>query len=298
MGMQINTNMAALNASRVLNRTSNALNQSMERLSSGLRINRAADDAAGLTIAEKFNSTVKGTAMAQRNAQDGINMVQTMEGDLSEITNILQRMRELAVQASTGTQDDKSLEALHNEVNELVGQIEDIANSSQFNGINLLNRWDDTDGAESITLQVGSRNDDNQRLDVTLHDMTAMEAYDSDNGLAINVVDAIGDNNNDHEISLKSSEDAQTSIGRIDSALDAVNEARSELGATQNRLGFIMNTLAIEQENAASSQSAIRDADMAQESMNFTRNQILQQAGTSMLAQANMIPQTALQLLG
>ena len=269
MGLRINTNIGALNASRTLNRSSQALNTSLERLSSGLRINRAKDDAAGLAIAEGLHKQVRGTAMAQRNAQDGISFVQTAEGALSESSNILQRMRELTVQALSDTQEGDGRANIQLELDQLVAQIDAIANDTEFNGINMLN-----DATESTTLQVGFQG--GQSLDIQSVDVTAAT-------LTINGVDVVAD--------------AGAALTAIDGAIDSVNTARATLGAQQNRLEFTINTLAIQEENAAASESAIRDADIARESAMFTRNQILVSAGTSVLAQANVLPQTALQLL-
>ncbi len=285
MSLNINTNMAALNTGRILGRSTAALNKSLERLSSGLRINRAADDAAGLSIAENFNSIVKGTQMAQRNAQDGISLVQTAEGDLSEVTNILQRMRELAVQSATGTQNAESRQALDDEFQELIAQIDNTANDSEFNGINLLNIADAA--ANPITLQVGARV--GQTLNVELGDIQTGSIGEIDNEGTDETLDARN---------LLTADEANLAIESVDKALEEVNALRSGLGAAQNRLEFTMNTLGIEEENAQASESAIRDADIARETMTFTRNQILQQAGTGMLAQANVVPQNALQLLG
>ncbi len=291
MSLNINTNMAALNTGRILGRSTNQLNKSLERLSSGLRINRAADDAAGLSIAENFNSIVKGTQMAQRNAQDGVSLVQTAEGALSEVTNILQRMRELSVQSATGTQNDDSREALNDEFQQLIEQINDIATETEFNGINLLDTANNT-----VTLQVGARV--GQTLEVTLQSITADfdPADATDDVLGFEDVFIGGVDPNDAS-SMADASDAENAINVVDAALSSVNELRSALGAAQNRLEFTMNTLGIEEENAQASESAIRDADIARETMTFTRNQILQQAGTGMLAQANIVPQNALQLL-
>ena len=274
MSLNINTNVPALNAGRILNRSTNDLNRSLERLSSGLRINRASDDAAGLAIAEGFRSVVRGTQVAQRNTQDGISLVQTAEGALSETTNILQRMRELAVQAATGTQTEATRQALDDEVQELIAQIDDIANDTEFNGLALL------DGTESvITIQAGAQV--GQTLGITLSGATA-----SDLG-----VDGT-------EVGGADASNAESAITAIETALSSVNSARSNLGALQNRLEFTTNTLSIQEENSAASESAIRDANIARETIQFTRNQILVSAGTSMLAQANLVPQSALQLLG
>lgn len=271
MGLRINTNTAALNTSRVLQRSTRDLNRSLERLSSGLRINRAADDAAGLAIAEGFRSVVKGSQVAQRNAQDGVSLVQTAEGALSETNNILQRIRELTVQASNGTQSDTNRSALQNEVTQLLGQIDSIALDTEFNGIRVLS------AAQTITLQTGAYT--SQTLTVTV---TGAKTND----LAVSGVQ------------ISSLALAISSISVIDNAIRSVGTLRSNLGAYQNRLEFTINTLAIQEENSSAAESAIRDADIAQETMRFTRNQILVSAGTSILAQANVTPQTALQLLG
>jgi len=271
MGLRINTNVAALNAGRTLRGSTTALNRSLERLSSGLRINRAADDAAGLAIAESFRSQVRGMQVAQRNAQDGISLVQTAEGALSETTNILQRIRELAVQASNGTQSTKNREALHAEVSQLLSQIDDIALDTDFNGIRVLS------ANQTVTLQTGS--EVSQTLNVTVKGAKT-------NDLKIN------------KVAVSTTALANTAISTVDTALQSVSSLRADLGAFQNRLEFTISTLAIQEENAAASESAIRDADVAQETIKFTRNQILVSAGTSVLAQANVLPQTALQLLG
>ena len=271
MGLRINTNVPALNAGRILSRSSQALNQSLERLSSGLRINRAADDAAGLAIAEGFQSVVRGTQQAQRNAQDGVSLVQTAEGSLSETTNILQRIRELAVQAANGTQSTNNRLAIDGEVSQLLSQIDDIATTTQFNGIAVLS------STQTITLQSGAMT--SQTLVVAL---TGAKTSD----LGVSAV---------HVSTLVT---AVSAISTIDNAIKSVTSLRSTLGAYQNRLEFTINTLAIQEENSSASESAIRDADIASETIQFTRNQILVSAGTSVLAQANLVPQTALTLLG
>ncbi|NIA12619.1 MAG: flagellin FliC [Nitrospiraceae bacterium] len=269
--MRINTNVPALNTSRVLSRSTKALNRSLERLSSGLRINRAADDAAGLAIAEGFRAQVRGTQVAQRNSQDGVSLVQTAEGALSETTNILQRIRELAVQAANGTQSTSNREALNSEVLQLLEQIDDIAVDTEFNGIRVLS------SAQTLTLQAGANT--SQTLTINVSGAKTSE-------LGVSAV----------RVSTMAS--AISALSTIDTALKSVNSLRSSLGAYQNRLEFTINTLAIQEENSAASESAIRDANIATETIAFTRNQILVSAGTSVLAQANVVPQTALQLLG
>jgi flagellin len=270
MGLRINTNIPALNTSRVLRRSTEELNKSLQRLSSGLRINRAADDAAGLAIAEGFRSQVRGTQVAQRNSQDGISLVQTAEGALSETTNILQRIRELAVQAANGTQSDNNRLALDGEVKELLKQIDSIATDTDFNGIRVLS------SGQTITLQSGAYT--SQTLAITM-----AGARTNDLGISAVSISGMGS--------------AVAAISTIDNALKSVTTLRSNFGAYQNRLEFTINTLAIQEENGAASESAIRDANIATETIAFTRNQILVSAGTSVLAQANIVPQTALQLL-
>ncbi len=271
MGLKINTNVPALNASRILGRSTASLNTTLERLASGLRINRAKDDAAGLAIAEGFQSIVRGSRVAQRNAQDGVSLVQTAEGALSETTAILQRVRELAVQASNGTQTDANRAALDAEVTQLLEQVDDIAFDTEFNGLNVLS------GPSTITLQSGAQQGQTLRI-------TTAGANTSNLGV--------------NKVSISSVKLAVASISTIDAALQSVSTTRSSYGAIQNRLEFTINTLAIQEENSAAAESAIRDADIARETIAFTRNQILVSAGTSVLAQANVVPQTALSLLG
>ncbi|HNR30630.1 MAG TPA: flagellin [Candidatus Hydrogenedentes bacterium] len=271
MGLRINTNVSALNTARILRKSTLQLNKSLERLSSGLRINRAADDAAGLAIAEGFNSVVRGARVAQRNSQDGISLVQTAEGALSETTNILQRIRELAVQSANGTNSTQNREALDAEVLQLLAQIDTIALDTEFNGLRVLS------SAQTVTLQAGAR--PGQTL------LVVVEGAKTDD-LGVNPV------------SISTQALAVSAISTVDLAIQSVSTVRSRLGAIQNRLEFTINTLAIQEENSAASESAIRDADIARETVDFTRNQILVTAGTSVLAQANIIPQTALQLLG
>ncbi len=271
MGLRINTNTPALNASRILRRSTNALNTSLERLASGLRINNAGDDAAGLAIAEGFRSQVLGTNVAQRNAQDGISLVQTAEGSLSETTSILQRIRELAVQSANGTNTVTNRAALNGEVLQLLAQIDDIALDTSFNGVRVLSV------NQTVTLQTGAQS--GETLAVVVSGASTRDLRVS--GVRIS--------------SMASSVQA---LSTLDTAIKSVTTLRSTFGAFQNRLEFTINTLAIQEENAAASESAIRDADIARETIGFTRSQILVSAGTSVLAQANLVPQTALALLG
>jgi flagellin len=271
MGLRINTNLPAINAGRILRRSTSSLNKSLEQLSSGLRINRAADDAAGLAISERFSSDVRGAQVAQRNSQDGVSLVQTAEGSLSESTNILQRIRELAVQAANGTQSNDNRASLDQEVRQLLAQIDDIAIDTEFNGVAVLST------AQTLTLQSG---------------------YNPGQTLTLNVKGAKSTDLQVSTVSISSMGLAVSAISAVDVALKSVNSLRADLGSYQNRLDFTINTLAIQEENASASRSFIRDANLAQVTTEFTRNQILVSAGTSVLAQANVVPQTALQLLG
>lgn len=271
MGLRINTNIAAMNAARNLRGTTRSLNTTLERLSTGLRINHAADDAAGLAISEGFRTVTRGAAVAQRNAQDGISMVQTAEGALNETTSMLQRMRELAVQAANGTQTTLTRASLELEVQALLAQVDDIAFDTEFNSLHVLST------AQTITFQSGLRA--GQTIAVALGGAAT-------NNLGINT------------ISVSSIDLAVSALSTIDEALNSVSSLRAVFGSTQNRLEYTMNSLAVTEESSAASDSALRDADIATETINFTRAQILISSGTSVLAQANVIPQSALQLLG
>ena len=275
MGLVINTNIAALNATRVLRRSTLALNKSLERLSSELRINRASDDAAGLAIAEGLSSQVRGLRVAQRNAQDGINLVQIAEGSLSEVGGMLQRMRELAVQAANGTNTASNRADLDAEFQQLKAQITDTIDRTEFNGIFMLT------SATAIVLQTGADGGQTTTIGGTSPAITTATLT-----IAASVLTGADLTN------------ATLAISALDNAIGQVTTRRAALGATQNRLEFTINTLAIQEENSAAAESAIRDADIALETIAFTRAQILVAAGTSVLAQANLVPQTALQLLG
>jgi flagellin len=272
MGLRINQNIAAMNSYRNLSVTDGQMAKSLEKLSSGFRINRAADDAAGLAISEGLRSQVGGLKVAVRNAQDGISVVQTAEGALTETHSILQRMRDLAVQASNdGAVTDVDKAKADKEFQQLALELDDIANNTKFNGNALL------DGTFSgKDFQVGANA--GETLQVTIGDMTAAT-----------IMTAVGD--------LTTSANAQTALANIDTAIATVSDQRADLGATQNRLEHKINNLSVAGENLAASESRIRDTDMAQEMMQFTRSQILSQAGTAMLSQANQSSQGVLQLL-
>lgn len=271
--MFINTNVGAMNAHRNLGANNNAMNKTMEKLSSGYRINRAADDAAGLAISEKMRFQINGLQQAQRNAQDGISLIQTAEGALTEVHAMLQRMNTLANQAKNGTYASADRSALQLEVDQLIEEISSIASRTEFNGIKLLN------SAGSIDFQVGVYGDNT----------IAVSTGAMDPGSLGSGVD---------DIDLTSSAGLGSAIAKIESAINAVSEQRAKFGAVQNRLEHTINNLGVNAENLSAAHSRIRDADMAQEMTNFTKNQILVQAGTSMLAQANSVPQNVLKLLG
>lgn len=280
--MRINNNLMAMNTHRQLGVANNAGAKSMEKLSSGFRINRAGDDAAGLSISEKMRSQIRGLTQASRNAQDGISLIQTAEGALTETHAMLQRMRELVVQAAsdTNTSDDRA--RIKDELNQLTDEIDEITKKTEFNTKTLLNG----DFAQSnITLQVGANN--SQFIEFKIGNMTA----GSLGVTAASVGDIVGANQ-----ATAASISALTS--RLDSAISKVSEERSKLGAIQNRLEHTIKNVDNTAENLQAAESRVRDVDMAKEMMEFTKQNILQQASTAMLAQANMAPQSVLQLLG
>ncbi|WP_402372881.1 flagellin N-terminal helical domain-containing protein [Isoptericola rhizosphaerae] len=286
MGFSVNTNVSALNTYRNLTNTQNSQSKSLEKLSSGLRINRAADDAAGLSIAEGLKAQAGGYSMAARNAQDGISVVQTAEGALGEAQSILQRMRDLSVQASNDTNNADARSAISAELGELANELDRIVDSTNFNGISLLSTT-----AADLNVQVGAEGtgDGNTiTIDLTTNNLqTVIEAgvYDAGGagGTALDVTTAAG---------------AQAAIETLDTALTAVSTARSGLGATQNRLEYAISNINVAAENLTAAESRIRDVDMAKEMMNYSRTNILAQAGTAMLAQANQSSAGVLQLLG
>jgi flagellin len=273
--MRINHNIAALNTHRQLSSASNAQSKSMEKLSSGLRINRAGDDAAGLAISEKMRAQIRGLDQGAKNAQDGISLIQTAEGALSETHAILQRMRELAVQADNETNDSTNdTVAIKAEMDELVTEIGHIADSTNFNGTNLLNNASKTD----FNLRIGYSDQayDKLELDFSKIDGTAAT-------LGVDALDV--------------TTDAVAAITAIDSAISDISTSRAYLGANQNRLEHTINTLNTSSENLTAAESRIRDVDMAKEMMEQTKNSILAQASQAMLAQSNQMPQGVLQLL-
>ncbi|MCA5895142.1 flagellin [Isoptericola sp. NEAU-Y5] len=286
MGFSVNTNVSALNTYRNLTNTQNSQSKSLEKLSSGLRINRAADDAAGLSIAEGLKAQAGGYSMAARNAQDGISVVQTAEGALGEAQSILQRMRDLSVQASNDTNNADARSAISAELGELANELDRIVDSTNFNGISLLSTT-----AADLNVQVGAEGSGDGNtitIDLTTNNLqTVIEAgvYDAGGagGTSLDVTTAAG---------------AQAAIETLDTALTAVSTARSGLGATQNRLEYAISNINVAAENLTAAESRIRDVDMAKEMMNYSRTNILAQAGTAMLAQANQSSAGVLQLLG
>jgi flagellin len=285
MGLRIQNNVEAFNAHRQLTGTASKAAKAMEKLSSGYRINRAADDAAGLAISEKMRGQIGGLAQAQRNAQDGVSLVQTAEGALTEVHSMLQRVRDLKVQYSNGTLDAPDKEAIAAEVKQLATEIGKIQSDTEFNGIKLLNGTGGTAG--TVTFQVGANT--GEEIDVTTQDITA--AATSSGMAAVATVGVAADN-----AAAATAFDAVT-LENLDNAIESISSLRATFGAVQNRLEHRLNNLATYQENLVASESRIRDVDMAAEMVNFTKLSILQQAGTSMLAQANQAPQGVLSLL-
>jgi flagellin len=297
MGMQINTNVSALNAYRNLSNTQNDLSKSLEKLSSGLRINRAADDAAGLAISEGLRSQVNGLNVAARNAQDGISVIQTAEGALTEVHSILQRMRDLAVQGGSDSNNADSRDAIKKEADQLGAELSRISETTNFNGINLFQAGGDavavppvTAGPASLTFQVGSDGNAASQISVNMLDLGAALA-----GVATLVDGTVSTEADGFDVSTATL--AQSTINAIDTAITAVSAGRGELGASQNRFESTINSLNVSAENLGAAESRIRDTDMAAEMVKYTASNILSQAGTAMLAQANQSTQGVLQLL-
>jgi flagellin len=280
--MIINTNMGSLNAQRSLVSTNSAMQRSLEKLSSGYRINKASDDAAGLAISEKMRGQIKGLNQAQRNAQDGISLIQTAEGALNETHSILQRMRELVVQAGNGTNATEDLKAIQDEINTLATEIDGIGDRTQFNGKTLLD-GSFKSGTATITFQIGANSGQNVGLNIADMKASALTVESAD--INVNQANFGGTTFN-------------TVLGNIDTAINSVSSQRSALGALQNRLEHTINNLGTASENLTAAESRIRDVDMAKEMSQFTKNQVLSQAGVAMLAQANQTPQAVLKLLG
>ena len=276
MGLRINTNTASLNAQRTMWGTKLGLDKSMERLSSGFRINRAGDDAAGLAISENLKAQIRGLKQASRNAQDGISLVQVAEGGLNEVSSILIRLRELSVQAASDTIGPVERQFLNVEYDQLISEIDRIADGTEFNGTQLLS------GVGSILdFQVGTRN--NPEIDRISFDASRADANSA--ALGVNLT------------SVADKASAQNALSSIDQAIVSVSAMRADFGAIQNRLQSVISNIQVSVENMASANSRIRDVDVAEETSEFTKNNILLQAGTAVLAQANQSANTALSLL-
>lgn len=277
MGLRINTNIASMAATRALSHTSEAQGKSYERLASGQRITQAGDDAAGLSISENLRAQIRSMGQAERNANDGISFAQVAEGGLTEIGNIMIRLRELAVQAGSDTVGDKERGYINEEVQSLVGEVNRIANVTNFNGTPLLN-GKATKG--ELEFQVGIRNDESDRIKFNTNE------YDVTTGtLGVEGID------------YSSIDGAREAIDKVDQGMEKVFAARARLGAAQNKLHSTVNNLAIEKENLSNARSRIADTDIAQETSELVRSNILQTAGVSVLSQANSAPMQALKLL-
>ncbi len=284
MALRIYNNLFSVSAQRHLGNNNSQLGASLEKLSSGLRINRGADDAAGLAISEALRADIRSLNQANRNANDGISLINTAEGALSEQSSILVRMRELASQSATGTVGSTERQTIEREFAALRDEIDRISATSEFNGQNLVDGSLSRAGAGgSVVIQVGIQATANDRINLNTEvDLTSITST----GLAI------------ENLSVTSVEGALSALTRLDSAIATVTDGRGRLGAVQNRLVHTINNLSITAENLIAAESQIRDADYAAEISTFTRNQILVQASTAILAQANLVPQTVLQLLG
>ena len=276
--MRIQHNIPALSSHRNLTNNNSAVSKNLEKLSSGYRINRAGDDAAGLAISEKMRAQITGLQTAQKNAEDGVSLVQTAEGALTEVHSMLNRMVELATQSANGTYSDANRAEMQKEIDALNAEIDRIGETSNFNGTKLF------DGkTASIALHVGESSANANQITVTL---TAMSSS-SIGSAKVNVKD----------IDIKTAAGAKTAIDTINNAIDGISSQRSDFGALQNRLEHTINNLGVQTENITAAESRIRDVDMAKEMMSYTKNNILVQASQAMLAQANQIPQGVLQLL-
>jgi len=306
MGLRIQTNIQALTAQRNLVVATESNDKSMERLASGYRINKAADDAAGLAISEKLKADIRGLNMAKRNANDGVSLVQTAEGGLNEVGNILSRLRELAVQSSSDTIGNVERGFLNKEYTALKDEIDRITNATEYNGTRLLvGNQEAVDPAlvnrsnpYPLEIQVGKdhfasvdNRGENNPVNVIRLDLSQLNTNTDSNGLNL------GKGTDDSGTRVDSKESAQMSIGTLDSAIQKVAEYRSYLGAIQSRLGSTINNLSVQTENFAAANSRIRDTDFADESAKLTQSNILKQAGVAVLSQATQSPQAALRLL-
>ena len=285
--MRINTNVAAMNTYSRLTAANTAKSNSLAKLSSGSRINKAGDDAAGLAISEKMKSQIGGLTQAKRNAQDGISLVQTAEGALNETHSILERMRDLAVQGGNGTLTDDDKVAINKELTALHSELSRIAKDTQFNGMSLF-AASNANASNTFTFQIGANN--GQTLDVGIGKMDGSNLLEIKTAASFVLKATVGGAAN-------GGMDAGAMIDKIDAAIATVSDQRAGLGAVQNRLEHTINNLTATNENLSDANSRIRDVDMAEEMMTFTKSNILSQAATSMLAQANAMPNSVLNLL-
>jgi flagellin len=282
--MIINHNISAMFANRMLSMNTQRVDSDIEKLSSGLRINKAADDASGLAVSEKMRSQIRGLNQAERNIQSGVSFIQSTEAYLQETQDILHRLRELSVQAANGIYSNEDRMQIQVEVSQLIDEVNRIASHAQFNGMNMLTGRFATEGTATMQFQIGANMDQNERVYIAT--MTAESL-----GLQ-------GIQGSTNAISISTPEQANLTVGVLDSALRAVSKQRADLGAYQNRFEMASTGIASAAENLQAAESRIRDVDMASEMVDYVKNQILVQAGTAMLAQANTQPQTVLQLLG
>ena len=281
--MIINHNMSSLYADRVLNISNDSIMKNMEKLSSGERINRAGDDASGLAVSEKMRSQIRGLNQASRNIANGVSFIQTTEGYLTETTDILQRVRELAVQSANGIYSDEDRMQIQVEVSQLVAEVDRIASQAQFNGMNMLTGRFGQGSDAVMQFQIGANVDQNTRVFIGTMTATSLGLKGMQGG--------------DEQITISTPEDANMTLAAVDAALTNVTKQRADLGAYQNRFEMAAKGVNIAAENTQAAESRIRDTDMANEMVEFTKNQILTQAGTAMLAQSNSQSQTVLGLL-
>jgi len=285
--MIINHNMSAINANRVLGLTGADLTKDMEKLASGMRINRASDDASGMAVSEKMRSQIRGLNQAEKNIQNGISFIQTTEGYLQESHDIVHRIRELAVQSANGIYSQSDRQMIQVEVSQLVDEVNRVASHAQFNGMNMLTGSFSKDTADGkvLQLQIGANADQSKRIYIGTMTAVALGlAAQSGQGTQV--------------LSLDSPDQANLAIAKLDSAMDKISKQRADLGAYQNRFELAMKGVAVASENLTASESRIRDADMASQMVSYTKNQLLNQAGNAMLAQANVNNRTVMQLLG
>ena len=283
--MRIQHNITALNSHRNLTNNNSSLTKNLEKLSSGYRINRAGDDAAGLAISEKMRAQITGLQTAQKNSEDGVSLVQTAEGALTEVHSMLNRMVELATQSANGTYSSANRAEMQKEVKALQAEIDRISNTANFNGTTLF-----TGTTASVAIHAGETSKDANQIKITLSAMSAKSMTAKIGGTSTTI-------KLNSDVNVSTATLAKASIDKINTAIDIVSSMRSDFGALQNRLKHTINNLGVQTENLSAAESRIRDVDMAKEMMAYTKNNILVQASQAMLAQANQVPQGVLQLL-